>query len=122
MADHWWQRPGRRPGRELYHWHILFHDQPKVRELAAMAGIEPPLDRIELDDRQLGEGYGRPTSASEAAAQLLARTEGILVDPIYTAKALAGLINLVRSGAVDGRRAVFWDGGGLPSLFETSVA
>jgi 2'-5' RNA ligase len=36
MADHWWQRPGRSPGRELYHWHILFHDQPKVRELAAM--------------------------------------------------------------------------------------
>src|SRR5437016_5902737 len=35
MAYHWWQRPGRRPGRELYHWHILFHDQPKVRELAA---------------------------------------------------------------------------------------
>ncbi len=37
MADHWWLRPGRRPGRELYHWHVLFHDQPRVRELAAMA-------------------------------------------------------------------------------------
>jgi hypothetical protein len=37
MADHWWQRPGRRPGRELYHWHMLFHDQPRVLELAAMA-------------------------------------------------------------------------------------
>ena len=37
MADHWWQRPGRLPGRELYHWHMLFHDQPMVRELAAMA-------------------------------------------------------------------------------------
>jgi 2'-5' RNA ligase len=37
MADHWWQRPGRLPGRELYHWHMLFHDQPKVQELAAMA-------------------------------------------------------------------------------------
>jgi 2'-5' RNA ligase len=37
MADHWWPRPGRRPGRELYHWHVLFHDQPRVRELAAMA-------------------------------------------------------------------------------------
>jgi 1-aminocyclopropane-1-carboxylate deaminase/D-cysteine desulfhydrase-like pyridoxal-dependent ACC family enzyme len=93
--------------------------EPKVRELAAMAGIEPPLDRIELDDRQLGEGYGRPTGASQAAAQLLARTEGILVDPIYTAKALAGFIDLMRSGAIDGRRAVFWHGGGLPSLFET---
>ncbi len=37
MADHWWQRPGRPPDRELYHWHMLFHDQPKVRELAAKA-------------------------------------------------------------------------------------
>ena len=37
MADHWWQRPGRLPGRELYHWHMLFHDQPEVRELVAMA-------------------------------------------------------------------------------------
>jgi hypothetical protein len=37
IADHWWQRPGRLPGRELYHWHMLFHDQPEVHELAAMA-------------------------------------------------------------------------------------
>src|SRR5437588_1772747 len=37
MADHWWHRPGRRPDRELYHWHMLFHDQPAVHELAAKA-------------------------------------------------------------------------------------
>jgi 2'-5' RNA ligase len=37
MVDHWWQRPGRRPDRELYQWHMLFHDQPAVRELAAKA-------------------------------------------------------------------------------------
>lgn len=37
MADHWWQRPGRLPGRELYHWHILFDGQPKVHELAKIA-------------------------------------------------------------------------------------
>lgn len=96
--------------------------ESKVRELAAMAGIEPPLERIELDDRQLGEGYSVPTAASQAAAQLLARIEGILVDPIYTAKALAGLIDLVRSGEIDGRRVVFWHGGGLPSLFETAAS
>jgi 1-aminocyclopropane-1-carboxylate deaminase/D-cysteine desulfhydrase-like pyridoxal-dependent ACC family enzyme len=83
-----------------------------------MAGIEPPLDRIDLDERQLGAGYGIATDASLAAAELLARTEGILVDPVYTAKALAGLTDLVRSGAVDGRRVVFWHGGGLPALFE----
>jgi len=50
MASHWWQRPGRLPGRALYHWHILFHDQPAVRELAAaaqrkLAGL-PGLDLV----------------------------------------------------------------------------
>jgi len=94
--------------------------EPKVRELAALGGIEPPLDRIELDDRQLGSGYGSPTAASQAATELLARTEGILVDPVYTAKALAGLVDRVSSGELDGRSVVFWHGGGLPSLFEAS--
>ena len=52
MANHWWQRPGRLPGRELYHWHMLFHDQPKVHELVAMAqqrlaGL-PGLDMVPL--------------------------------------------------------------------------
>ena len=89
-----------------------------VGELANLAGIEPPDDRVELDASQLGGGYGEPTEASNEAAQLLARTEGILVDPIYTAKALAGLIRSTRQGEFDGRRAVFWHGGGLPALFE----
>jgi len=96
--------------------------EPKVRELAAMAGIRPPVEGIELDARQLGPGYGIPTAASSAATELLARTEGILVDPVYSAKALAGLIDLVRSGEVEGRRVVFWHGGGLPSLFEGASA
>lgn len=89
-----------------------------VRPLAGMAGIAPPLDGIELDDGQLGTGYGRATPGSVEAARLLARSEGMLVDPVYTAKGLAGLVTLVRSGALDGRRAIFWHGGGLPSLFE----
>ncbi len=37
MTNHWYQRPGQSPGRELYHWHMLFHDQPGVQELAAAA-------------------------------------------------------------------------------------
>jgi 2'-5' RNA ligase len=37
MASHWWQRPGRLPGRILYQWHVAFHDQPKVIELVGMA-------------------------------------------------------------------------------------
>lgn len=87
--------------------------------LAAEAGLEPPpSDAIELDDTQLGDGYGRPTVAAREAAELLARSEGLLVDPIYTAKALAGLVAAARDGRWDGERVVFWHAGGLPGLFE----
>lgn len=37
MANHWWQRPGRYPGRVLYQWHMAFHDQPTVLELVKTA-------------------------------------------------------------------------------------
>jgi len=52
MANHWWQRPGRRPGRAQYHWHMLFHNQPKVHDLTAkaqrkLAGL-PGLDMVPL--------------------------------------------------------------------------
>jgi 1-aminocyclopropane-1-carboxylate deaminase/D-cysteine desulfhydrase-like pyridoxal-dependent ACC family enzyme len=94
------------------------HIEELVVALATMANVHPPLDRLEFDPDQLGAGYGIPSEASAEAAHLLARTEGVLVDPVYTAKGLAGLISLVRSGALDGRRAIFWHGGGLPALFE----
>ena len=90
-----------------------------VGELATLAGIDAPaIDAIELDGSPIGAGYGLPTQAATEAAALLARTEGILVDPVYTAKALAGLIDRVRAGAFDGQRVIFWHGGGLPALFE----
>jgi 1-aminocyclopropane-1-carboxylate deaminase/D-cysteine desulfhydrase-like pyridoxal-dependent ACC family enzyme len=89
-----------------------------VGELATMAGIYAPNAPIELDSSALGDGYGQPTDAAAEAARLLGRTEGLLVDPVYTAKALAGLIAGVRSGAFDGQRVIFWHGGGLPAMFE----
>jgi 1-aminocyclopropane-1-carboxylate deaminase/D-cysteine desulfhydrase-like pyridoxal-dependent ACC family enzyme len=97
--------------------------RPKVAAIVAGLGALDGLARvpeadIRLDDDQLGAGYGRPTEAAAEATRLLARTEGILVDPIYTAKALAGLVARVRSGAFDGRRVVFWHAGGAPGLFE----
>jgi L-cysteate sulfo-lyase len=95
------------------------HVEALVAELATVAGIAGPLDRIEIDGSSLGDGYGIPSAASAEAASLLARTEGVLVDPVYTAKGLAGVIAAVRSGSLDGRRVIFWHGGGLPALFET---
>jgi L-cysteate sulfo-lyase len=92
--------------------------RPMIAETVRALGGTVAGTAIEVDETQLGEGYGRPSPAAAEAAALLARTEGILVDPIYTAKALAGLIAGVRSGAWDGERIVFWHAGGLPGLFE----
>lgn len=110
---------------------IAVHPDPDLRakverligELAGLAGLEapPPSSSIEIDERHIGPGYGLPSEASTEAARLLARTEGILVDPVYTAKGLAGLIQHVREGSLDGRRAIFWHGGGLPALFEPGL-
>ena len=89
-----------------------------VAALAAMTGTNAGPADVHLDATELGEGYGRPTAAAAEAAALLARTEGILVDPIYTAKALALLVAGARSGRLDGRTVVFWHAGGTPGLFE----
>ena len=87
--------------------------------LAGMPGLASVAPgEVVLDGSQLGAGYGRRTDAADEATRLLARTEGILVDPIYTAKALAGLVAMVRDGRLDGRRVVFWHAGGTPGLFE----
>jgi 1-aminocyclopropane-1-carboxylate deaminase/D-cysteine desulfhydrase-like pyridoxal-dependent ACC family enzyme len=85
--------------------------------LAPLAGVRVAPEAVVLEDDQLGDGYGRPTAAADGAARLLARTEGILVDPIYTAKALAGLIARVRDGRLSGP-VVFWHAGGTPGIFE----
>lgn len=86
--------------------------------LGALLGVPVPSDdRIAIDGDHLGAGYGRPTRAATEATELLARTEGVLVDPIYTAKALAGLVAGVRDGRLRGR-VVFWHAGGTPALFE----
>ncbi len=93
--------------------------RPAIAAMITAGGGSADPAEIDLDERQLGDGYGKRTAAAEEAAALLARTEAILVDPIYTAKALAGLVAGVRSGAWDGERIVFWHAGGLPGLFET---
>lgn len=85
--------------------------------LVPLTGATVPPAAVVLEDDQLGPGYGRPTPAADEATRLLARTEGILVDPIYTAKALAGLVARVRDGRLRGP-LVFWHAGGTPGLFE----
>lgn len=67
----------------------------------------------EVQDSFVGKGYGIPTEASREAQALLARSEAIIVDHTYTAKALAGLAALVRSRSLkDGSSILFWHTGG----------
>ena len=78
--------------------------------------IEP--DAIHVTDDQLGDGYGIPTSATLSAIRTLARTEGLLLDPVYTGKAFAGVLAGVRKGAYkNGDAVLFLMTGGLPGLF-----
>jgi 1-aminocyclopropane-1-carboxylate deaminase/D-cysteine desulfhydrase-like pyridoxal-dependent ACC family enzyme len=72
---------------------------------------------VVLDHEHLGPGYGIPTPEGEAAIRMLARTEGILTDPVYSGKGLAGLIEQLRRGIVHGP-VVFWHTGGGPALFD----
>jgi D-cysteine desulfhydrase len=73
---------------------------------------------IEVSDAFVGQGYGYPTDAADAAIRLAARTEGLVLDPVYTGKAMSGLIDMIAKGRfADGRDLVFLHTGGSPALF-----
>jgi 1-aminocyclopropane-1-carboxylate deaminase/D-cysteine desulfhydrase-like pyridoxal-dependent ACC family enzyme len=91
-----------------------------VGGLLARMRPEDPFDprRLRIDSDQVGEGYEHLSPRTRAALTLAARTEGILLDPTYTGRALAGLTEHVRSGRIrPGERIVFLHTGGLPGLF-----
>ncbi len=93
-----------------------------LRGIAERLGEDPSLfpgaDAIEVDDRFIGDGYGIPTDPSREAADLLARTEALVVDQTYTAKALAGLIGWIREGRFrDSDTVMFWHTGGQVAVF-----
>jgi D-cysteine desulfhydrase len=78
--------------------------------------LDPHTLRLRTD--QVGVGYASLTEPAAAAIRLAARTEGIVLDPTYTGRALAGLIAAVRDGDLDpAAPVVFWHTGGLPGLF-----
>jgi 1-aminocyclopropane-1-carboxylate deaminase/D-cysteine desulfhydrase-like pyridoxal-dependent ACC family enzyme len=73
---------------------------------------------IDIRDDYIGAGYGVVTPACREALDLLARAEGILLDPVYTAKAMAGLIDDARKGRLTAKdQVVFFHTGGTPALF-----
>jgi L-cysteate sulfo-lyase len=73
---------------------------------------------VQINDEYLGAGYGVLTGAEREAIHLVARTEGILLDPVYTGKAMAGLMGMIRKKEIGaGERVLFWHTGGTPALF-----
>jgi D-cysteine desulfhydrase len=91
-----------------------------VKRTAAHVGIDSviPREAILCFDEYVGPGYSRPTPQMAEAVRLLARLEGILMDPVYTGKAMAGLIDLVRKGYFkDEENILFVHTGGSPALY-----
>ncbi|MGI9616751.1 MAG: 1-aminocyclopropane-1-carboxylate deaminase/D-cysteine desulfhydrase [Acidimicrobiales bacterium] len=106
----------------------MYRDQPAV--LAKMANaaadlldFDPGLvaDDVVLVTDQVGDSYGRHTSAGAEAIGMLARTEAIITDPVYSGKGLAGLVAMLRGeSAVELTEGpvVFWHTGGFHALFD----
>jgi D-cysteine desulfhydrase family pyridoxal phosphate-dependent enzyme len=93
-----------------------------ARALATSAaerlGAALPRDGFEVRDGYLGDGYGIATPEMREAVVTCARLEGVLLDPVYTGKAMAGLFDLARRGQLARSRPVlFWHTGGAPALF-----
>jgi len=90
-----------------------------ANQSAALIGADP-VDKSQVicDDTQFGEGYGLPTPEALEAIKLLADTEAILLDPVYSSKAFAGMLADIRSG-VYGKddTIIFVHTGGTPALF-----
>ncbi len=91
-----------------------------ANEAASLLGLSERLDRGDLftDQGYIGDGYGIPTPESLEAITLLAKTEAILLDPCYTSKAMAALIDHVRRGQLSpDDTIVFLHTGGMPAIF-----
>ena len=103
--------------------------QPRERQIAAvhklaaataaqLTDIPLSLDKTLIDDGYVGAGYGLPTEGTIAAINLIARKEGVLLDPVYSAKGLAGMIGLTEQKFFDRQKdVVFLHTGGAAALF-----
>lgn len=96
-----------------------------LEEALRFLGVDLPIPEgsVEVYDEYVGPGYALPTPAMKEAVELVARTEGVLLDPVYTGKAMAGLLDLARK-RVFAREdvVVFLHTGGVPALFADTQA
>lgn len=92
-----------------------------AHRLGAPAGFEA--GDFEVHDEFLGGGYGVMGGLESTAIRTVARTEGILLDPVYTGRAFGGLMRLIERGVVrPGESVLFWHTGGTPALFASEYA
>jgi 1-aminocyclopropane-1-carboxylate deaminase/D-cysteine desulfhydrase-like pyridoxal-dependent ACC family enzyme len=101
----------------------------RVAELATQAAdrlgepIRFSADEIEVNEDYIGAGYGVMGEREIEAIHLFARYEGLLLDPVYTGRAAAGLMDLIRRGFFKpDDRVLFWHTGGVPALFAERYA
>jgi len=96
---------------------IISKNVSEIGELLR-ANIPECKDEINIDSNYYGEGYEIPSSESTAAIKELAREEGVILDPVYTAKAMSGLLDYIKAGKISkGSKVVFWHTGGTPAIF-----
>jgi D-cysteine desulfhydrase family pyridoxal phosphate-dependent enzyme len=91
-----------------------------MTEAASLVGLSLDVnpDELRTDQSYYGDGYAMPTEGGTEAIRMLARTEAIFLDPVYTAKGMSGLIDYIRRGEVEPRATViFLHTGGVPGLF-----
>lgn len=101
-------------------WHIPTALAADANAAAEFLGLPHRMTAsdIDADENFIGPGYGIPSAAGQEALHLLAKTEAILLDPVYSAKAMAGLIADLRAGRYpDGSTVVFIHTGGVPAIF-----
>ena len=95
----------------------------KAAAAAAAAGLSAPAGTLRLDRGRTGGGYGVAGRDCREAVELAARTEGMVLDPVYTGKAMAGLVAACREGRLaPSARTVFLHTGGMPALFAGAYA
>ena len=89
-----------------------------AKATAARLGLDFPEDIVECVEGYVGPGYSLPTREMVEAVTLMARTEAILLDPVYTGKSFAGFLDLIRQGRFkQGENIVFVHTGGSPALY-----
>ena len=94
-----------------------------VNQTAKMMGLNYnfSIEELILNSDYVGKGYGIVGKLEKEAISLTAQYEGILLDPVYSGRAMGGLIDMIRTGAINkNAKVLFWHTGGIPALFAYS--